>query len=98
MTRLLIPRDRNLPHPEGEGIDGLPSACWTIDECMAHRCEAHTDIPILNEAATHDGFAECGACIHAKWTALREGVMRYLTTWKYEDEQRLRQLIEEKEK
>lgn len=66
MTRRLVPREAPLPQPTGDGIAGLPNACWTIDDCTAHRCCDHTEAPILNTSCEFDQFAECGACAYQR--------------------------------
>ena len=62
MSRLLIPSERRYPEPTGDGLEGLPQACWTIYDCAAHRCMEHSEVEVLNDSCEHDGFVECGAC------------------------------------
>jgi hypothetical protein len=80
--RLLIPNDKPLPSPTGDGLAGLSTACFTINDCLGHRCGKHTVVEALNETDDFDGFIECGACIAdtglVAFLRIRRGIRRQL--------------------
>lgn len=43
----------------------------SIDDCLGHRCQAHRDVPPIDDSEESSG-AECGICIGQKFVLLYE--------------------------